>query len=525
MSSTRCSNARRQEMNETQIPNKSGDIGVADGLSHAEQRRRRAYQIRQQAALYQRNLPLPPHPTNGDEELYPNQIGSYAKALPHTPLGEVVLKAYQALVQAMATGDPADFDAIPLGGTVKLANPQAALAFVLEGADSHHLGMLPPPAFSSEAEAGEMAEVYWHALTRDVPFSQYGAEPLTNAAIGDLAQFANFSGVDAGNLFRGQTPGDVAGPYLSQFLWKDIPFGATSVVQRYRTTQAGDDHLTDFPTWLNIQNGLPPSAGNSFDPTPRFLRNGRDLGEWVHQDFSYQGPLAAALILLSFGKDALDDGIPYKTSMNQVGFVTFGGPHILDLLARVANHALKAAWYQKWSVHRRLRPEEYAGRVHLHQTGAAAYPIHAKLLGSQAVAGVFDGYGSYLLPMAYPEGCPTHPAYPAGHATIAGAGITVLKAFFKEAFPIPQPQVATDDGLALVDYSGTLTVGGELNKLASNIAIGRDMAGVHWRSDGIEGLKLGEAVAISVLTDLRATYQEHFSGFSLTKFDGTTITI
>jgi len=117
--------------------------------------------------------------------------------------------------------------------------------------------------------------------------------------------------------------------------------------------------------------------------------------------------------------------------------------------------------------------------------------------------------------MAYPEGCPTHPAYPAGHATIAGAGITVLKAFFKKAFPIPQPQVATDDGLALVDYSGTLTVGGELNKLASNIAIGRDMAGVHWRSDGIEGLKLCEAVAISMLTDLRATYQEHFSGFSL----------
>ena len=54
---------------------------------------------------------------------------------------------------------------------------------------------------------------------------------------------------------------------------------------------------------------------------------------------------------------------------------------------------------------------------------------------------------------------------------------------------------------------------------------GRDTAGVHWRSDGIEGLKLGEAVAIGILTDLRATYTEEFSGFSLTKFDGTTIVI
>ena len=48
-----------------------------------------------------------------------------------------------------------------------------------------------------------------------------------------------------------------------------------------------------------------------------------------------------------------------------------------------------------------------------------------------------------------------------------------------------------------VPYRGTaLTVGGELNKLASNIALGRDTAGVHWRSDGIEGLKVGGAVAM-----------------------------
>jgi hypothetical protein len=64
-----------------------------------------------------------------------------------------------------------------------------------------------------------------------------------------------------------------------------------------------------------------------------------------------------------------------------------------------------------------------------------------------------------------------------------------------------------------------------LNKLAANIALGRDTAGVHWRSDGIEGLKLGETVAIGLLTDLSATYTEDFGGFSLTKFDGTTIAI
>ncbi len=68
-------------------------------------------------------------------------------------------------------------------------------------------------------------------------------------------------------------------------------------------------------------------------------------------------------------------------------------------------------------------------------------------------------------------------------------------------------------------------MGGELNKLASNIATGRNIAGVHWRSDATSSLALGEAVAISMLRDMRGTYNEPFNGFSLTKFDGTTITV
>ena len=177
-------------------------------------------------------------------------------------------------------------------------------------------------------------------------------------------------------------------------------------------------------------------------------------------------------------------------------------------------------------IHRRLRPEEFAGRIHNHLSKTAQYPLHEEVLNANAVDTVFRTYRSYLLPMAYPEGCPTHPVYPAGHAAIAGACATVLKAFFNESFVFPSPVVTIPDGLALVSYKGAeLTVGGELNKLASNIALGRNAAGVHWRSDSIDGLKLGEAVAIGVLTDLRTTCREEFGGFSFTKFDGTTITI
>jgi membrane-associated phospholipid phosphatase len=283
--------------------------------------------------------------------------------------------------------------------------------------------------------------------------------------------------------------------------------------------------MTRYDEWLKIQNGGLPAGAQTFDSRLRHVRNGRDLTEWVHQDFTYQGFLVATLILLGFGPNAVDDANPYKTSTNQSGFTCFGAPHILDLVARAANLGLKAAWFQKWAVHRRLRPEAYAGILHNHKTGAASYPVHPSVLNSQAAQETFSRFGSYLLPMAYPEGSPTHPAYPAGHAVIAGACATVLKAFFKESFAVPAPVAATDDGLALVPYAGTLTVGNELNKLAANVAIGRDIAGVHWRSDGIEGLKLGEQVGIGLIRDYRKSYNESFAGFALTKFDGTAVTV
>jgi membrane-associated phospholipid phosphatase len=494
------------------------------GPLNEQQRRERAFQIRLVCAQNQRDQPLPSHPTNGDEELYPNKFASFSKALPHNNLGEVIPNTYQSLLTAMSSGRPEDFEAITLGGPTKLVDPQSALAYELEGADTHHLALPAPPAFSSEEMAGEMVELYWRALTRDVAFSQYGNESLTSAAVTDLTRFARYSGLSAGTLFRGGLPGEENGPFISQFLWKPFTFSSTPINQLYRTPTAGDDHMTSYQSWLNIQNGAAPATANTFDATPRYLRNGRDLGEYVHRDFSYQAFLNAALILLSFGPAAIDDANPYKSSVTQAGFSTFGGPHILSLLAQAANAALKAAWYQKWSVHRRIRPEEYAGRVHNHVNNAATYPLDAKLLNSAALAAVQSKNSTAMLPMAYPEGCPIHPAYPGGHATIAGACVTVLKAFFKETFIIPNPVVASDDGLTLQPFSGpTLTVGGELNKLASNMAYGRDTAGMHWRSDEVAGLRLGEAVAIAILTDQNLTFNESFAGFSLTKFDGTTL--
>jgi hypothetical protein len=496
-------------------------------------RERQAYQIRVQAAQLERDRPVAGHPTNGDEQLYPNKIGSYSKGLPHNSLGEVDLAAYASLIQAVTSGDPADFENIVTttqATSGRLTDPQAGLAFEMVGSDSHALVQPPPPAFSSAEEAAEIAENYWMALTRDVPFAEYDENPLTISAVGDLSRLSGFSGprlgksVTTGTLFRGLTAGDLTGPYISQFMWLDTSFGAERVDRRMRTTLPGVDYMTRYDDWLAVQNGG-VAGTDQYDPTHRYIRSGRDLAEWVHIDVLFQAYFNALLILFGLGAP-LDANNPYNTSQSQKGFGTFGAPYIASLLCEVAKPALKAVWYQKWFVHRRLRPEAFAGRVHNHVTKAATYPIHPETLNSQALVELFSRYGSYLLPMAFPEGSPTHPSYGAGHATVAGACVTVLKAFFDESFVIPNPVQASSDGLSLLPYAGpTLTVGGELNKLASNVAIGRNIAGVHWRSDATESLKLGEELVIRLLREERSCFNEKFLGFSLTKFDGTTIVV
>jgi len=506
----------------------------ADAEDAGSSRRARSYQIRVAAAEAERNIPTPRQINNGDERRYDNFIGNYSQGLPHDSIGEVAPTAYQALLTAVHSGKSSDFANIPMGGNAKLAGPQGGLTFDLEGTDCAQLSIPPSPRLAGAERAGEMVEDYWMALARDVPFSQYGSESITAAAIVDLNKLSSFTGpkangqITANTLFRGLRPGDLTGPYLSQFFLLPVSFGTLSVTQKFNAYTPGKDYLTDFASWLAVQNGQGPFPAQAVSGGTSYIKNGRDLGAWVHTDITFQAYLFAAQWLLTHGAP-LNAGNPYLAIKNQVGVQAFGGQHILDLLGEVSNRALKAMWYQKWFVHRTLRPIAYGGLVHNTITGAANYPIHRDMLNSQALGQVFSKYGSYLLPAAYPEGNPMHPSYAEGHGVIAGACVTALKAFFNESFVIPNPVVASDDGQSLLPYTGSdaaqITVGGELDKLANNVALGRDVAAAHWRSDAEQSLLLGEAVAISILRDQRATCNEPFSGFTFTKFDGTTITV
>lgn len=509
---------------------RTGSAAEKETLSRDDARAQRVYRARIRAAQMNRDLPSVEHISNGDEQCYPKRWGNFSKGLPHDAFGQVDPAAYNTYLRAIATGDPDTFERIPLGGYLKLADPQAAFSIDLVGPDSAKLSMPPAPALASAEQAGELVELYWMAVLRDVAFNDYESHPFALQAAKELSAMSDFRGlkengaVTARTLFRGVTAGSRRGPYVSQFLLRDIPMSPLMIPQKIRTGTGGREAMTDVASWLNIQNGQ-LAQPMTFDSQPRYIRNGRDLAEYVHRDFTYQAALCACMMLLKISAP-LDGGIPYQYSITQGGFVTFGPSDIFHLVATVANLALKPAWYQKWIVHRRARPEEIAGRLHFHKTRQVEVPFHRQLTDASVLELIRSQHGTYLLPQAYPEAAPSHPSYPAGHAVLAAASATVLKACFNESWELPGCVVPSSDGTVLEPYRGpALTLGGELDKLVENIANARNIAGIHWRSDAGEGMKLGEDFAIHFLREMKLTSSEFFTGFSVTKFDGTRVTI
>ncbi|MCB0317978.1 MAG: vanadium-dependent haloperoxidase [Bdellovibrionales bacterium] len=474
------------------------------------------------------------HPNNGEEDDFP-YLFNYTKSLPHdSTTGEVVPRAYDRYIAALKKNN---FDALENIGTGfrPLENPQAGLALPISGMDHQRYKMPPAPRVDKAQHSAEMIELYWQALCRDINFTDFDDDVTVNEAASELSSLSGYAGprinssVSPACVFRGNFFGDLSGPFVSQFLLQDISFGAHTIVQRLtRAYPSGTDYMTDFDDWLFIQQGNNFKNDPDYDSTPRYIRNGRDLASYVYEDELYQAYLNAAAWLLE-EEAILDSGNPYHRLAATSNYVNFGPKRILCSVSDVSMLALQAVFFQKWFVHRRQRPEEFGGRIHQHITGARDYSmIHDDVLNSEAVAKVFTNNGSYLLPQVYRQGSPTHPAYGAGHATVAGACVTVLKAFFDETYIVKNPVVANSDGTALVPYTGadknSLTVGGELNKLAANIAIGRNWAGIHWRTDYTESMELGEKIAIQMLRTQAMQYPERHS-FSFTRFNGSPITI
>jgi membrane-associated phospholipid phosphatase len=130
--------------------------------------------------------------------------------------------------------------------------------------------------------------------------------------------------------------------------------------------------------------------------------------------------------------------------------------------------ALLAAWFFKWrgpkGVRFRPRPIEIDPSV--------------DVLYNRAVNDTQSGDGRLRqLPTPSP-GTPRHPSYPSGHSTTYAAGAELLSAFFPD-------------------------LRGQFDQLADNAGMARLWAGIHYRSDHIQGMELGRCVAREVIRQLQ----------------------
>ena len=93
--------------------------------------------------------------------------------------------------------------------------------------------------------------------------------------------------VTPATLFRGgeSIPGGLTnhehlGPYISQFLWLDVPFGSwlfkqiegRAVDTDYQV--GGVPHMISWDDWLAVQKGAAFSATIITPSTPRYIQNG-----------------------------------------------------------------------------------------------------------------------------------------------------------------------------------------------------------------------------------------------------------
>lgn len=471
-----------------------------------------------------------------------NISGLYGKAMGHDATTGVPEDIYvKELLLALASGEQTDFDAINKSGTRKQANPQAALSYELMGGDPEGIDMPKAPALASKEAAAEMIEVYEKNILRDLSFEYInGSTPDADLdrAVANLNAFGDsFTGpkdsgmVTRATLFRGNAPGDLEGPYVSQFILLDVALG-NHTIQQVGPTKTGVYGISEA-NYLSIQQGNVPVT-QTIDSAPKYVWNPRQLGSFVHIDFVYQAFLYAAAIMESNG---MAKHAAYPTLAKEGAFITNGGiAEISSVVADVSRHALKGSWVHKWLKNLKLRPEAMAGRVVKEMDGVlSSGTVHADLfsLGGTTIDAVKaynlgqGGDNKPWLPLQYAEGSPTHPSYPAGHAVIAGACATILKLYYAEA-AWSLSVVHSSNGSSLDAYVGDtsqMTIHGEINKLASNMSIGRNMAGVHYRSDGDQGMILGEKIAIQYYKDIRSTANESIGTITFVGFDGSSIEV
>lgn len=470
-----------------------------------------------------------------------NYYNYFTKGLKHNNInGELDnVDDFVSMIKSIIANDKVKFSKIPMFG--KMIDPFSSNSAIINGVMQGSLRLIKPPYINSVESSNEMNELYAQAISRDVAFINYNSDETI-----DLVK--NILNTKHNTLFRAKLPAGYLGPYISQLLLLDIKFDTYKIVQKYTMYLSKQEciKLGIRNEWgvtlneaINIQNNKlnenPSGYPNKF-LIEKFINDGRSLARAAHKDTPYQYYYDAYLILSKLG-------VPNNPTWPQINnnnyfLMATGAASVLCSIAEITNLSLYHAWYWKWQQYRKLRPEEFAIMItNVKKSGINKYGINEKILDSEFL-NLIEHYNlewdpsfekqfekQYVLPMTYVEGSPLHPAYPSGHAIIAGACCTLLKMMFDGDAKwniFNEIYQASEDGQILVPYNGNdknnISVQSEIDKLASNIAYGRNWAGIHYKSDANAGIYLGEKVAIEYMRDLLTrnnfTSSIKFKGFA-----------
>lgn len=504
--------------------NKSGDTSLTKDIGYEQQRIYDIMNVRMKLAKKHSNdIPLI-RPITFQERY----VNIYSKGLPHDEEGFVNKDEMMKLIIALEEKDSQKLSKINLGGKLKLVNPSAAWSSDIIGACNSTYRYSRLPGLSSDFIASEMSELYCMSLARDIPFSQYSDSSIIEDCCGYLNKLKKYPQVDGKvtpyNIFRGPMYGDLQGPYISQFLYRDLKMGGFMQKQKYTTDLEGYDFMKTWETAISAQNGnilesAPPTRSN-----PRYLITGRDLACYVHNKGLFQIFYDVCTLLIDL-KVPMNVQITKLLNDNPTEnmFINFGLPDILSTLTIIGRNALLAAWYVKWNS-LFLRPEALSIEVErVYRNNQNIYRISPELLRNPVLESIRSKNGNVLLSQAYPEGSPLHPSFPSGNSSIAGACGTTLKFFFdtRHEIDVYEPDKT---GHQLVQTGLKTTIGDEINKLVSNISIGSNWAGFNYHMSAISGIKRGQKVAISCLHDLIHRYPTDIN-ISLQSFNNKTVTI
>tara|TARA_B110000046_G_scaffold180829_1_gene212037 strand:- start:5068 stop:8487 length:3420 start_codon:yes stop_codon:yes gene_type:complete len=484
---------------------------------------------------------------------------AYASTLVHDPDVELPpCAAVQSLVAFLACPSAQTHAAIQRDASAVetlYGAPDASLALPgVARAQAAGLAFAPP---ASAAQARDVAEAYVAGYLRDCALDRV---PATGRSCAEKLGAAHAFLADFGVTRAATTPATLlaldparfrdahALPSVSQLLYVTVAHGMRVITDR-RVRYHGDDRtLWRRAPLLAVERGGAAGALD-FPPDTRHVTTPRQLGSLVNNDPFHMHFTDAALACAARLSPRFDQRMTGDGSAAVLPSLVGGFDGLLAYVAEAGANALAESYRAKYRNGLKLRPQMHAHRIDLaRRMGGTAPDALKALLAPFEATPVRRAFlerlrewkarqtGEYNDLLAAHYQSTRHPSWTHGHATVAGASVTVLKALLRvhaddgarlpwpDAMRVPHPDGGEYAPLG-PEHANATTYVAELNKLAYNIGMGRNWATQHFRTELEVSLELGERVAMALLHGKLCTAALEMTPLRLELFNGTLATL